>query len=133
MLGGNPVMIFAGYPAEMEDFLKLNPGFKRRIRSIFCFEDNTCEELAEVFKRKLEMHDFETAVLPEELSKVIAQKNTKEFRKEWNAGLCDRLFELSKENLDGRLKSNYFGVIADGCDLRTISREDINKAIDSIH
>ena len=51
MLGGNPVMIFAGYPAEMEDFLKLNPGFKRRIRAIFCFEDNTCEELAEVFKR----------------------------------------------------------------------------------
>ena len=117
----------------MEDFLKLNPGFKRRIRSIFCFEDYTCEELAEVFKRKLETHGFKTDVSPEELSEVIAKNTTPDFRKGWNAGLCDRLFELSKENMDGRLISNSFGVIADGCDLRTISREDINKAIDSIH
>ena len=25
MLRGNPVMIFAGYPAQMEEFMKLNP------------------------------------------------------------------------------------------------------------
>ena len=133
MLGGNPVMIFAGYPAQMENFLKLNPGFKRRVRSVFCFEDYTCEELAEVFKRKLVLRGFTTDVSAEELSKVIGQKTTPEFRKEWSAGLCDRLFELAKENLDERLLSDSFTVIADGCELRNISKEDIHKAIDSIH
>ena len=32
MLRGNPVMIFAGYPTQMEEIMKLNPGFKRRTR-----------------------------------------------------------------------------------------------------
>ena len=53
MLGENPVIIFAGYPAQMENFIKLNPGFKRRIRSIFHFQDYTCAELAEVFMLKV--------------------------------------------------------------------------------
>ena len=51
MLGANPVMIFAGYPAQMEDFIKLKPRFNRRITSIFYFQDYTCAELTEVFLR----------------------------------------------------------------------------------
>jgi len=35
MFGRNAVMIFAGNPAQMNDFMKLSPGFKSRIRSIF--------------------------------------------------------------------------------------------------
>ena len=31
MLLGNPVMIFAGYPTQMEELMKFNPSFKRRI------------------------------------------------------------------------------------------------------
>ena len=133
MLGGNPVMIFAGYPAQMEDFIKLNPGFKRRIRSTFHFQDYTCEELAEVFMRKVELRGFQTDMSLEELANSIENKTTEAFRREWNAGFCDRLFELAKENLDQRLLTDSFGVIADGCDLSQISKEDIHKAIDTIH
>ncbi len=41
MLEGNRVMIFVGYPKEMEMFMQLNPGFKCQIRSIFHLHDYT--------------------------------------------------------------------------------------------
>ena len=71
LLGGNPVMIFAGYPAQMEDFIKLNPGFKRRIRSIFHFQDYTCAELAEVFMLKVASRGFNIRGLEPRLRKMI--------------------------------------------------------------
>ena len=134
MLGGNPVMIFAGYPAQMEDFIKLNPGFKRRIRSTFHFQDYSCAELAEVFMhmRKVATHGFKTDVSIAELTDVLEYKTTEDFRKEWNAGLCDRLFELVKENLDERLMSDSLGLKTDGNELSQMCKEDIVKAMDSM-
>ena len=105
MLRGNPVMIFAGYPAQMEDFMKLNPGFKRRIRAIFIFDDFACKELAEIFMRKLQTRGFNTDITVQELGNLIALHTRVDFRKAWNAGFCDRLFELAEENLDERLCS----------------------------
>ena len=132
MLGGNPVMIFAGYPAQMEDFMKLNPGFKRRIRSIFHFHDYSCAELAEVFMLKVESRGFETEVSVADLTDILENKTTEDFRKEWNAGLCDRLFELAKENLDERLLSDSLSLKSDGPELSKICMEDIVNAMDSI-
>ena len=130
MLRGNPVMIFAGYPAQMEEFMKLNPGFKRRIRAIFIFDDFTCEELAEIFMRKLQTRGFNTDITVQELGNLIALHTPEDFRKAWNAGFCDRLFELAKESLAERLCSDSFGEVKDDeSELSQISKEDIQKAI----
>ena len=42
------------------------------------------------------------------------------------------MFELAKENLDGRLVSDSFGEISEDLDISKVSQEDIDKAIESI-
>ncbi|XP_044166062.1 ribulose bisphosphate carboxylase/oxygenase activase, chloroplastic-like [Acropora millepora] len=42
---GDPVMIFAGYPNEMKEFLKSNPGLDSRIKYKFTFPDYSVQEL----------------------------------------------------------------------------------------
>ena len=40
--------IFAGYPAEMKEFLNVNAGLKRRITHVFRFSDYTYVELVQI-------------------------------------------------------------------------------------
>ena len=49
----NPIFIFAGYPCEMEHFLRVNPGLSRRIPSFLQFNDYTPMELAEITNKIL--------------------------------------------------------------------------------
>ena len=73
-------MTFAGYPAQMEEFIKLNSGFRRRIRAMFIRDDFTCEELAEIFMRKLQTRGFNTDITVQELGNLIALHTTEDFR-----------------------------------------------------
>lgn len=49
----NLIIIFAGYPAEMEKFIGANPGIKSRIGYTFDFKDYTEDELMEIFESKI--------------------------------------------------------------------------------
>src|SRR5699024_532644 len=44
------VIIFAGYPKEMDDFLETNPGLKSRISQTFTFADYTSQEMVDIAK-----------------------------------------------------------------------------------
>jgi len=60
MLSADPLMIFAGYPAQMADFVHLNPGFNFRIRTTFHFPDFSREELAQMFLNMILEQGFTT-------------------------------------------------------------------------
>ena len=51
MESGDPLAIFAGYPADMNQFLQTNAGLSRRIRHTFQLADYTVLELSEIFRR----------------------------------------------------------------------------------
>ena len=46
------VVILSGYTDLMRDLFNSNPGLKRRFMEV-CFENYSCEELAEIFRRRL--------------------------------------------------------------------------------
>ncbi|XP_019624889.1 PREDICTED: uncharacterized protein LOC109470393 [Branchiostoma belcheri] len=54
MEDGDPIMIFAGYPAEMASFLAVNPGMKSRIAYTFPFPDFSVEELANIMRKEVD-------------------------------------------------------------------------------
>lgn len=52
------IVILAGYPKEMDDFLKLNPGLKSRFPYVFEFKDYNERELIELFFRMAKQDDY---------------------------------------------------------------------------
>lgn len=55
------LIIMAGYPDEMQEFLKRNPGLESRIGYTFYFEDYTTKELTKIFERKMKQAGFEVS------------------------------------------------------------------------
>lgn len=51
-------VIVAGYPQEMNDFIKVNPGLKSRFSKTLVFEDYTIEQLQDIFKGMCEKEGF---------------------------------------------------------------------------
>jgi hypothetical protein len=74
------VVIVAGYPDKMAEFLSSNPGLKSRFPRTFLFADYSVEELAEIFFRSVNRESFVLsdaayAKLPEVLSQAYAARD----------------------------------------------------------
>ena len=54
------IFIFAAYPCEMEDFLRVNPGLPRRIPNNLQFNDYTPMELAKITNKILLTYEMLT-------------------------------------------------------------------------
>lgn len=97
---GEFVVIAAGYPEEMESFLKSNPGLKSRFSQTFIFEDYSPDELIIIFKQLLKKEDYTITAEAEELLKKefisLYRGRDKTFG---NARLVRKLFEEAKRNL----------------------------------
>ena len=52
MLSGDPVVIIAGYPAEMAHFLHSNAGLARRFEHTLTFPDYVPSEIGQIFAIK---------------------------------------------------------------------------------
>ena len=50
---GDPLMIFAGYPKEIGEFLKAYPGPSSRVKYKFAFTDYSVPELGEILHNSL--------------------------------------------------------------------------------
>lgn len=118
------VVIAAGYPDEMQAFIKSNQGFNRRFPYRILFENNNAEELTEIVETLCKREKY---ILSDEAKKSVTQyfeiliqnTNPRDFG---NAGETGNFFELIKSNQNKRIILNL--EISD-TDLMTIVEGDI--------
>ena len=90
----NLVIIVAGYPAEMENFINSNPGLQSRFNRFFTFKHFTGAELLAIFKIFATKADFNlTADAEEKLSFIFDELHQKRNFNFGNARVARNLFE----------------------------------------
>mmetsp|Transcript_83302 Transcript_83302/g.156767 ORF Transcript_83302/g.156767 Transcript_83302/m.156767 type:complete len:598 (-) Transcript_83302:79-1872(-) len=102
-----PIMIFAGYPADMKTFMAQNDGLYRRIPYTFNFPNYSCCELAEILELHVTRKGFmlEPRLLEngrQHLGSVIETNTMPRTRSLMNGGICERIFSFAKQALDAR-------------------------------
>ena len=128
--GKAPVMVFAGYPNDMDQFMQANSGLYRRIAYTFDFEDYTPLDLAKILGKMAQGKGFGlsadlTANNFEVLARMIEEGTLPEARALMNGGICERIFTFAKQSLDGRCQ-------ASGQVSVEITAEDITMAMTRI-
>ncbi|MCK2000250.1 AAA family ATPase [[Brevibacterium] frigoritolerans] len=72
--GDELVVIFAGYPKDIDDLMNVNDGLRSRFSLIFEFEDLSPFDLCEVANRMLRKKGFITSEIQEQLKSLISSK-----------------------------------------------------------
>ncbi len=87
----NPVIIFAGYPDEMDELLKSNPGLRSRIGYVVDFEDYSDDQLVEIFVNRCvkEGYDYNEQTLEAVKQKITALRYEDSFG---NARTVENIF-----------------------------------------
>lgn len=130
---GKFVVIAAGYPSLMNQFINSNPGLKSRFSHTFNFEDFSSEELAEIFKKFAAKEKYN--LTDEAYSKLILLLDnavSKTDESLGNARFVRNIFNEAKIQLSKRYQilpydeRNY-------ASLSTIVTDDIFKAFQSFY
>lgn len=120
------VVIAAGYPGKMREFLDYNPGLKSRFTEIIDFADYTPGEMEEIYHRF--MHEGKYTITPDAaqlLRKVMAEAPHMFPENFPNARLVRHLFEDSIKYLATRVMANKTPARED---FTTITLPDVEKA-----
>ena len=99
----NPIFIFAEYPCEMEDFLRVNPGLSRRIPNVLQFNDYMPMELAETTNKLLLTYEMSYPHGILDMFIDCFSSLPKEIRGKWNGSLCSLLLDYIQNEQVKRL------------------------------
>ncbi|XP_029183504.2 uncharacterized protein LOC114951485 [Acropora millepora] len=119
---GDPVMIFAGYPNEMKEFLKSNPGLDSRIKYKFTFPDYSVQELATILDNGIRDSGYRYSGQTS-LAEIIESETTAAIRSQQNGRLAKNIVSEAIINLSSRLS-----FADDGVKLVTLQAEDFIQA-----
>ncbi len=123
---GDIAIMVAGYPDEMEGFLKSNPGLKSRFRNYFHFEDYLPDELsriAEFAAKKKGVTISKGAAV--KLDKVLTDAFRKRDRSFGNARFAFALIDEAKINLGRRIMKDSSIEKFTKAQLSTLMEDDI--------
>lgn len=99
------IVIFAGYPDEMENFFLRNPGLRSRVPFRVRFDDYTTDELADICELEAGKRGFLIDINANEFIKEICESSTKNVES-GNGRFCRNLVERAVLNFALR---NYGG------------------------
>jgi stage V sporulation protein K len=101
------VIILAGYPKQMDEFVSVNPGIKRRVTYEFTFPDYSPEDLAGIFEHQVRSRGFKLApgVSTDLIAGAIERHTTEEQRGALNGSVGEHacrhaIFSLNKRQID---------------------------------
>ena len=121
-----PVFIFAGYKQEMEEFIAVNDGFRRRVGHTIHMSNYTDDDLATMTRRQLFQQRFKFPIDADftQLYSGISD----DIKNYTNAGLVSRFIREMKNSMNTRLPDD-----ADGQSLLAVEIEDLTYAIGRIN
>lgn len=105
------LVVVAGYPQEMSQFIRANSGLKSRFGTVIEFPDYTVDDLVTILKRKAEKEGFLIHIDGEKrVRKYLSTLAVSDPTHFGNGRSVNQLYEHMKNNLANRLAS---GAIAD--------------------
>ncbi len=103
---GNLVVVVAGYPDEMEQFIQSNPGLQSRFNRYFKYDHFDVDGLMQIFKLYVKKADFKlTEDAEEKLLEILERLHKKQHRGFGNARTMRNLFEKIIERQANRIVS----------------------------
>ncbi len=119
------IVIVAGYPDLMEEFLESNPGLQSRFNKYINFDDYSPEELLDIFKRMCEKNGYkpeDSAI--EKVKEILVQLHESRSDSFANARTVRNLFEKLLTIQADRLAQ--LETVTDE-ELTSLKEEDLNK------
>ncbi|MCS7053828.1 MAG: AAA family ATPase [Ignavibacterium sp.] len=127
-LRGKFVVIAAGYPGPMKDFIESNPGLQSRFTHTFIFDDYLPNQLTEIFKFFAKKEEY---ILNEDAEKFLLEKFQEIFENRdetfGNARLARKIFNETKIQIGKRFQ-NASESEKENFSLNLITIEDIKNA-----
>ena len=100
----NLVVVLAGYPDEMKEFIDSNPGLQSRFNRYINFEDYTPEELFRIFQHSCSQHEYKlTEEAKKQLEELFKQAYAKRDKNFGNGRFVRNLFEKTCQNQADRI------------------------------
>lgn len=124
-LRDNIVIIFAGYPKEMSEFINMNPGLKDRIQFKLEFVDYKPEELLEIWEKffKDSQYEIEEDAL-NEMKKIVEKIYKNRDHNFSNGRIMRKCFERIKMTQAVRIMKNN---LTEADDIVKINIEDVKR------
>lgn len=100
------VVIVAGYPDRMSEFLRSNPGLRSRFNKFMTFDDYSTEDMLEILARMVEKHEYRmTDDARAKAAKILRAHEVRRDETFGNARLVRNLFEVALARQADRLAS----------------------------
>jgi len=129
---GDFVVICAGYPEEMKNFINSNPGLKSRFTHFFNFDDYTPIELIEIFKSIAKKEEY---IITSEAISLMSKVLTNLYRKRDSSFGNARLVRNYFNEVKMQLSKRYLKTPAKERNkesMTTIGEEDVNAVIGKV-